>query len=300
MDYKKYGRKSIEQYKHSFPSAYSFFEWLETETKKGSGIKWSWYKNAHFYAKVGYLGRIEFEEKEVVFTPKPHSQIHRGTKDCSHLLFPEPIISTVQRYPNFHEWAKIDNNIVTIKNNAPSSVFEDIKELIIGINEGRKVKPNDVQAEQTLEPEPIPVQSKPFIERQIRNAGAGFGTAEKNREVEKAAISFVTKQYKSQGWEVQSVEFEKKGYDLICKKEPAEEHVEVKGVRGTERSFIVTSGEVRQARENPRSVVCVVTSALSDKPLLSCYTGQEFIEKFELEELAFRASLRKKENRRKK
>lgn len=136
-------------------------------------------------------------------------------------------------------------------------------------------------------------------ERQIRNAGAGFGSAEKNREVEKAAISFVTKQYKSQGWKVQSVEYEKKGYDLLCKKEQAEEHVEVKGVRGTKLSFIVTSGEIRQARENPRSVFCVVTSAL-DKPQLSHYTGQEFIESFRLEELAFRASLRREGNRKRR
>jgi hypothetical protein len=135
-----------------------------------------------------------------------------------------------------------------------------------------------------------------LIERQIRNAGAGFGSPEKNRKVEKAAISFVTKHYKNQGWKVESVEFKKnKGYDLLCTKGTAEEHVEVKGVRGTELSFIITSGEVRQICEDSQSVVCVVTSALSDKPLLSRYTIQEFIDNFELEKLAYRARKRQKE-----
>jgi|GEM_PF-3986221 hypothetical protein len=128
-----------------------------------------------------------------------------------------------------------------------------------------------------------------LIERQIRNVGGGYRNHEDNRKVEKAAIKFVIRHYKQQGWNVQSVEFEKRGYDLLCTKGTREEHVEVKGIKGTELSFIVTSREVEQAHIDPHSVFCVVTSALSKRPKLSRFTGKEFINSFKLNPLAFKA-----------
>lgn len=130
------------------------------------------------------------------------------------------------------------------------------------------------------------------VEKQI-SVGAGFGNAEMNRKVMDAAVSFVSEWYEACGWDVQSVEAERCGYDLLCMKGSAEKHVEVKGVKGTVLSFIITAGEVRQARTNRRFILCVVTSALSDTPQMFRYTGQEFIQKFKLEELAYRASLPK-------
>ncbi|MBA2748309.1 MAG: DUF3883 domain-containing protein [Acidobacteria bacterium] len=132
------------------------------------------------------------------------------------------------------------------------------------------------------------------IEQKYRSykAGAGFGNPETNRKVENAATSFVRKWYEERGWSVQSVEAEKCGYDLRCINDGLEEHVEVKGVQGEIPSFIITAGEVRQSKNNALFKICVVTCALSNQPKLFCYGGNEFANKFNLDPISFKASLR--------
>lgn len=125
------------------------------------------------------------------------------------------------------------------------------------------------------------------------SSGAGFGDPETNRKVEKAAIKFVTNWYTARGWNVYSVEADKCGYDLRCRKGAIEENIEVKGIQGEGLSFIITAGEVRQAQDNPHFVISVVTSALSKHPKLHRYTGAEFIKDFDFAPLAYRASLRR-------
>jgi len=131
----------------------------------------------------------------------------------------------------------------------------------------------------------------PELERNI-STGAGFGDPETNKLVERSAVECVTKQYKAAGWNVTSVEADRCGYDLLCKKREAEEHVEVKGVRGAAPSFIITAGEVRRARTDPHFVLQVVTNALSGERQSHKFTGAEFCERFELAEIAYNASLR--------
>lgn len=63
-----------------------------------------------------------------------------------------------------------------------------------------------------------------------KSGGAGFGNPEENKEVETAAIAFVTKLYESEGWQVVSVENEKCGFDLICTRGTTIENVEVKWI----------------------------------------------------------------------
>jgi hypothetical protein len=130
------------------------------------------------------------------------------------------------------------------------------------------------------------------LEQQISKSGAGYGNPEMNREVERAAVEHVTQWYKAHGWKVQSVEAKKCGYDLLCEKHGNKEHVEVKGIQGMGMSFIITAGEVRHARSDEQFVICIVTSALTDHRQMSRYSGEEFVEKFNLVELAFRASLK--------
>ena len=72
----------------------------------------------------------------------------------------------------------------------------------------------------------------------------------------------------------------------------SEKHIEVKGVQGDSPAFIITAGEVRQAQNNSNFVICVVTSVLKNNPKLFRYLGKEFVDKFELAPLAFRAILR--------
>jgi hypothetical protein len=122
--------------------------------------------------------------------------------------------------------------------------------------------------------------------------GAGFGNPETNKKVERAAVSFVIEWYESKGWVVTSVEANKCGYDLLCSKDSTKEHVEVKGIQGTKPQFIITANELHQALNNPFFVLCVVTGALSDNRQLNCYRGSDFIKKFNLTPLAYRAALR--------
>jgi hypothetical protein len=135
--------------------------------------------------------------------------------------------------------------------------------------------------------------SAPELEERISKSGAGYGDPAANREVESAAVSFVTKHYEDEGWKVESVELKKCGYDLRCTKKGAEESVEVKGVRGTGLSFIITANEVKQARNNSGFVICIVNSALSANPQMTRYSGKDLIDNFEFVDLAYRASLRK-------
>lgn len=81
--------------------------------------------------------------------------------------------------------------------------------------------------------------------RRQRGQGGGFGDPESNREVERAAIARATAALEAEGWSVESVERDRIGFDLLCTRPDGEaRHVEVKGVRGSARSFIITEGEL--------------------------------------------------------
>jgi hypothetical protein len=136
----------------------------------------------------------------------------------------------------------------------------------------------------------ISLPSPSELEQQVKD-GAGFGDPKMNRKVERAAVAFVTDWYVKQGWQVQSVEAECCGFDLLCSKHGKEEHVEVKGVRGTVPSFIITRGEVQRAKNDTCFVLVVVTEALSKQPRSHHYTGAQFLTTFALQEIAFRASI---------
>ena len=119
--------------------------------------------------------------------------------------------------------------------------------------------------------------------------GAAFGTPESNAEVEAAGIAFVSGWYRRRGWKVEPVESEKCGFDLRCLKRGAIDEVEVKGVTGAKEAFIITAGELRQAKQNPRFTLCVVTKAMSADARMTRYSGREFIETFKCDPIQFRA-----------
>lgn len=121
--------------------------------------------------------------------------------------------------------------------------------------------------------------------------GGGFGTAAENREVEKAAITYVTEWYRAQGWKVTSVESEKKGYDLVCERAAAELHVEVKGVNGNEKQFILTAREFETGFQDGKFVLALVSYALSEKPNLQQWKAKEFREAFAFNPIQYWARL---------
>jgi Domain of unknown function (DUF3883) len=125
----------------------------------------------------------------------------------------------------------------------------------------------------------------------IRRAiGAGFSSPDENRRVERAAVAYVTAWYHSQGWQVRTVEGEKRGYDLLCTKGGQQEHVEVKGIRETRPTFIITASELARAVLDTAFRLCVVTEALGDPHLLYLEGGQ-FKEQAVLTPLAYRAEV---------
>lgn len=122
--------------------------------------------------------------------------------------------------------------------------------------------------------------------------GAGFGDPAENKLIEMAAVRKVVEHYEEDGWSVISVERDKCGYDLECRKNGVLEHVEVKGVRHAGLCFSITVNEVEQARSNPKFVLSVVTSALTASATLTQFRGAEFLQKFELSTIQYRATLK--------
>lgn len=122
-----------------------------------------------------------------------------------------------------------------------------------------------------------------------RQVGAGFSTTvENNERVERAAIDFVAAHFQKNGWKVESVESRGCGYDLLCRRKGEEAHLEVKGVSGSDPTFIVTSGEVSRAESDEAFIIVVVTSVLT-KPYAHFWTGSQFVREFKLSPIQFMA-----------
>lgn len=96
--------------------------------------------------------------------------------------------------------------------------------------------------------------------------GAGFGTAEQNRKVEKAAIQHVRAAYEAEGYAITSVEAAQCGWDLTASKGREELHIEVKGVAGSLVRFFLTANEYKTALADPYWLLVVVTAVLEDDP----------------------------------
>ena len=125
-----------------------------------------------------------------------------------------------------------------------------------------------------------------------RSGGAGFGNAENNRAVEKAAIRKVTSDYKAKGWQVTSVESSNWGYDLRCTLRNVSKHVEVKGIKGKGEQFFITANELATARIDPAYELCLVLQAGATRPQLKHYSAKELLRSFQLEPLTYSARLR--------
>jgi hypothetical protein len=70
-------------------------------------------------------------------------------------------------------------------------------------------------------------------------------------------VNLVSETYRREGWQVESVEQKRCGFDLLCVQGGVEAHVEVKGVAGAQRRFVITAGELRRAREDDRFVLAL-------------------------------------------
>jgi Domain of unknown function (DUF3883) len=136
----------------------------------------------------------------------------------------------------------------------------------------------------TVVPRPSYAQPEPTPDpTQEASLGGGYGNTVTNKEVERAAVDFVTRSYEEQGWLVDSVESERCGFDLLCRKGRKIARVEVKGSTGSALQFILTAAEFRRAREDQRFVLAWVRDALSPTPQLEQWSSKSFLEDFDIQ-----------------
>jgi len=127
-------------------------------------------------------------------------------------------------------------------------------------------------------------------ERAVR--GAGFGTPEQNKRVERAAVRHVKGKLRAQGWSVRDVSPENRGYDLFCKRAKEQLHVEVKGASGEGQQFPITARELRVWSTDQRFALALVGSALSAKPIVSFFPGPKARNEFEFRPLSYMVTRR--------
>ena len=112
----------------------------------------------------------------------------------------------------------------------------------------------------------------------------GFGTAEHRKQVEKAAEDAVIAYYAAKGFKEQRVTHIPCGHDFIFTKGRSVAHVEVKGTASDTPQFFLTRNEFNKGcMANPKWQLAMVTSALSDKPVVTLYSPRQLREAFEME-----------------
>lgn len=163
------------------------------------------------------------------------------------------------------------------KSNEVTNDTEIEKALVdVGFRENNKLQANEIEDTQLLSDVMI---------------GAGFGEYENNKKVEAAAIDFTISFYSSCGYEVQSVESQNLGYDLICKSSEDILFVEVKGVSNNGVGFIMTNNEYSCAEKLENFILCVVTSALQN-PALHIFNREDIFDKLDFKPISFQAKLK--------
>lgn len=97
-----------------------------------------------------------------------------------------------------------------------------------------------------------------------------------------------TDHFRKRGWQVQSVERERRGYDLECVRGKARLHVEVKGVGGESSTFVLTAREMQRARSDPHFRLCLVSDALK-RPRVELFRKDQLDREFTFAVLAWKA-----------
>lgn len=135
-------------------------------------------------------------------------------------------------------------------------------------------------------PKPTPLDRRNA--RDKARLGGGFGRAESNVEVEKKAIAAAKRHYSSQGYQVKSVEWSRKNYDLECRRGGRLLCVEVKGTSGPKPRFVITRGEVKALCKRRCHEVFVLVDALQ-RPTRRIWSCKEFFRAFDLEPISYMA-----------
>lgn len=115
-----------------------------------------------------------------------------------------------------------------------------------------------------------------------------FGTAEHRKKVEVAAENAVIERYKSKGYTCERVSTIPCGHDFVFRKGKAELHIEVKGTAGVFPQFFLTRNEhIKGLKSNTLWRLAMVTSALSEAPIINEYDAAALGRAFDLEPYVF-------------
>lgn len=117
-------------------------------------------------------------------------------------------------------------------------------------------------------------------------AGGGFSDVETRREIEVAAVEFVTRELKSQGFEVHDRQRENRGYDLLAISGDQELLVEVKGTDLRTPRFFLTRNEWKCGQSNANWRLYVVCEA-RNRPTIHTFTSGQVEGEFCLDPLAW-------------
>jgi hypothetical protein len=123
---------------------------------------------------------------------------------------------------------------------------------------------------------------------------SGFGTADHRQRVEKAAVDFVARHYRKNGYDVQSHENLNCGYDLYAANTEADKilEIEVKGTASAEEGFFLTRNEYYYMNSGTRDWrLALVTDAISN-PVLHVYTAKQVNKRFDMESLAWKCTVK--------
>lgn len=123
-------------------------------------------------------------------------------------------------------------------------------------------------------------------EPQVRVSGGGFADPETRREIELAAIRFVTRELEAQGFKVYDRQRENRGYDLLAKSTAQQLLVEVKGTDSNAPRFFLSRNEWKCGRSNANWRLYVVCEART-APTLYTFTQGQIESQFVLDPLAW-------------
>ena len=121
--------------------------------------------------------------------------------------------------------------------------------------------------------------------------GGGFADSKTRKEIEQAAIKFVTAHYEAQDYKVESRESQNLGYDLLAVKASTTLYLEVKGTDGSSPRFFLTRNERKCAGQEADWRLVLVTSART-APQLQTLTIQDVERIFNLDPLAWECTPR--------
>jgi len=137
------------------------------------------------------------------------------------------------------------------------------------------------------------VKRNPTTDSTVKIVGGGFGTAEQNRIVEKAARKAVRLHFEKKGYKFVSREKENLGYDFDATGKGETIHVEVKGASGSTIRFPITNNEVECAKVDAKFRLAVVTEATKKTRQVHLFSQREFLTGFTRTPIAYFAEMKR-------